>query len=373
MEFELSKPQLLLQESARTLFQRSCQSERVRELMETESAHDETLWSEFVDQGWTGLVVPESAEGLELGIVELAALIEELGRGCVPGALASSTCASVLLNELSSHDIAFSMLKDIAEGNSRAAVAMHEEVPDWDPTAVQLTLGRGAGRIVLDGEKTLVGGIVGADVILVVVLDEGELAIVSVPTSQDGVEIRSTPGIDRSRPLGKVRFNSVSVREDDVLGRGSVAEAALLRMSRVGAVMACADMVGGMQWMLDATLEYAKTREQFGKVIGSYQMVQEQCADMLLLIESSRSATYYAAWALTEDDPDALRAVSMAKAYCSDASREVGNRSIQVHGGIGFTWEHDLHLYYKRAKASELLFGDASFHRELLAKSLLDS
>ncbi len=372
MEFELSKPQQLLQESARTLFQRTCNPERVRELMETETAHDDTLWSEYVDQGWTGLTLPESVDGLDLGVVELAALMEELGRACVPGSLAASTCAGILLNELSSHDIAVSMLQEIVEGKMRAAVALHEEVPDWDPTNVQASLGRGAGQIVLEGEKTLVGGLLGADVILVVVWDENELAIVSVPSSHEGVEIRSTPGIDRSRPLGSVRFNSVTVREDNILGRGSAVECALQRMSRVGAVMACADMVGGMQWMLDAAVDYAKTREQFGKPIGSYQMVQEQCADMLLLIESSRSATYYAAWALSEDAPDALRAVSMAKAYCSEASREVGDRSIQVHGGIGFTWEHDLHLYYKRAKASELSFGDATYHRELLAKSLLD-
>jgi alkylation response protein AidB-like acyl-CoA dehydrogenase len=127
-----------------------------------------------------------------------------------------------------------------------------------------------------------------------------------------------------------------------------------------------------MQWILETTVEYAKTRQQFGKPIGSFQAVQHQCADMVLLTESARSATYYAAWALTENDPSAPLAVSVAKAYCSDAYREVGNRGIQVHGGIGFTWEHDLQLYYKRAKYSETLFGDASFHRERIASFVVD-
>jgi alkylation response protein AidB-like acyl-CoA dehydrogenase len=126
-------------------------------------------------------------------------------------------------------------------------------------------------------------------------------------------------------------------------------------------------MVGGMQWILDTTVEYAKTRQQFGRVIGSFQAVQHLCADMLLFTESARSATYYAAWALTEDDPGAALATSIAKAYCSDAYREVANRGVQVHGGVGFTWEHDLQIYYKRGKASETMFGDATFHRERIA------
>jgi alkylation response protein AidB-like acyl-CoA dehydrogenase len=135
----------------------------------------------------------------------------------------------------------------------------------------------------------------------------------------------------------------------------------------------CAEMVGGMQWILDTTVEYAKTRQQFGRPIGSFQAVQHQCADMLLMTESARSATYYAAWAVTEGAPNAGTAVSIAKAYCSDAFREVANRGVQVHGGIGFTWEHDLQLYYKRSKASETMFGDATFHRERIARTVVDN
>jgi alkylation response protein AidB-like acyl-CoA dehydrogenase len=134
-----------------------------------------------------------------------------------------------------------------------------------------------------------------------------------------------------------------------------------------------AELVGGMQRTLDITVEYAKTRKQFGKPIGVFQAVQHQCADMYLETESSRSAVYYAGWALEENAPDAATAVSIAKMYCSDAARTVGNRGIQVHGGMGFTWENDLHLYYRRAKASEAAFGDATFHRERIASMVIDS
>jgi len=170
--------------------------------------------------------------------------------------------------------------------------------------------------------------------------------------------------MDETRKLYRVTF-------DDVRGQ-AVHNTDIVRALNIATVALCAEMVGGMQWVLDTTVEYAKTRQQFGRPIGSFQAVQHQCADMVLLTESARSATYYAAWALTENDPSAPLATSVAKAYCSDAFREVGNRGIQVHGGIGFTWEHDLHLYYRRAKSSETLFGDATFHRERIASFVVD-
>jgi alkylation response protein AidB-like acyl-CoA dehydrogenase len=164
----------------------------------------------------------------------------------------------------------------------------------------------------------------------------------------------------------------VTVAQDHALQLGYRAKDALVQATGIATVALCAEMVGAMQWTLDTAVEYAKTRLQFGRLIGIYQAVQHKCADMVLMTESSRSAVYYAAWALSENDPSSRLAVSIAKAYCSDASREVGNRGIQVHGGIGFTWEHNLHLYYKRAKSSEIMFGDATHHRELVAQQVVD-
>jgi alkylation response protein AidB-like acyl-CoA dehydrogenase len=162
------------------------------------------------------------------------------------------------------------------------------------------------------------------------------------------------------------------VAAEDVLASGDAAAAALERTLAVATVALASEMVGGMQRVMEIAVEYAKMRKQFGKPIGQFQAVQHLCADMLLFTESSRSAAYYAAWALHEQAPDAQLAVSIAKMYASDAYREVGNRGIQVHGGMGFTWENNVHLYYKRAKASELMFGDAAYHRERIAHLVID-
>jgi alkylation response protein AidB-like acyl-CoA dehydrogenase len=162
------------------------------------------------------------------------------------------------------------------------------------------------------------------------------------------------------------------MRRANLLAQGSAALAAIEKALDVATVALCAEMTGGMQRTLDLALNTPKTRKQFGKPIGQYQAVQHQCADMLVWTESSRSAAYGAAWALTEGVPDAKSAVSVAKVYASDACREVGNRGVQVQGGMGFTWENDVHLFYRRAKASEICFGDASYHRERIARLVID-
>jgi alkylation response protein AidB-like acyl-CoA dehydrogenase len=193
-----------------------------------------------------------------------------------------------------------------------------------------------------------------------------------VPANADGLTIEGTPGMDATRPLSEVRFEGVQLLSAQVAIEGDEARRTIRRANQIVTTLAAAELCGAIQWMLDTTVEYAKTRKQFDREIGSFQAVQHQCADMLLMAESSRSAVYYAAWALSEDDPAADAAVSIAKAYCSDAGREVGNHAVQCHGGIGFTWEHDLHFFYKRVKAAEYLLGDATHHREELAKLVLD-
>jgi len=179
--------------------------------------------------------------------------------------------------------------------------------------------------------------------------------------------------MDATRKLYEVSFKSVPIGRENLLAYGLRAQSALKRARDIATVGLVAEMTGGMQRLLEVTVEYAKTRKQFGRPIGQFQAVQHQCADMLLYTESSRSAAYYAAWALHEGIPQAHLGVSVAKAYASDAYREVGNRAIQVHGGMGFTWENDAHLYYRRAKASEIAFGDATYHRERVAQMVVDA
>ncbi|HLM58511.1 MAG TPA: acyl-CoA dehydrogenase family protein [Pyrinomonadaceae bacterium] len=372
MDFDLSKPQKLLKESARALLSRECGPGRVRELMETETAHDEGLWRALAEQGWTGLVVPEEHGGLGLGLVEMAAVAEEMGRACLPGAFLSTLTAAALFERAGDAGQRAKFLEPIAAGEMKATVALLEEGASWDVDAVRLRATREGGRFKLTGRKLFVPDAGVADVLLCVARDGEGLALLPFERGAEGVSVRATPSMDATRKLYEVSFEGASVTEADALGTGGDARGALRGALEVATAALCAEMVGGMQWVLDTTVEYAKTRQQFGRPIGSFQAVQHQCADMLLMTESARSAAYYAAWALTENDPHAAAAVSIAKAYCSDAFREVANRGVQVHGGIGFTWEHDLQLYYKRSKSSETLFGDATFHRERIARVVVD-
>lgn len=373
MDFDLSKPQKLLKESARGFLARECKPERVRELMLTGTAHDERLWQAIADQGWTGLIVPEENGGLGLGLVELAAVAEEMGRACLPGAFLSTLMAAALIERAGNAEQRAKYLEPLAAGELKATVALLEESASWDLNSVKLALKRGGGSFSVTGRKLFVPDAEVADLLICVARDGDGLALLPVERGASGLSIKPMPSMDGTRKVYEVAFEGLSVREADALGADGDVRGALDGALQVASTALCAEMVGGMQWVLDTTVEYAKTRQQFGRAIGSFQAVQHQCADMLLMTESARSAAYYAAWALTENDPAASVAVSVAKAYCSDAYREVCNRGVQVHGGIGFTWEHDLQLYYKRSKSSETLFGDATFHRERIARLVVDS
>jgi alkylation response protein AidB-like acyl-CoA dehydrogenase len=369
MEFDLSKPQKLLQRSARDFFARECPPRRVRELMATDTALNPELWSAVADQGWLGIHLDESSGGLGLGTVELAVVAEEMGRACYPGPFLGTVWAATLAAAASGKS---KHAEPLATGETKGAVALLEPDCGWNPDELQMKATPAASGFKLSGRKAFVRDAPTADLLVCAARsDDGPLLAV-VPAGAAGVNVTATPGLDATCKLGDVAFEEVSIGGDDVLAVGNAAEEALARSIDVATLCACADMLGGMQWIIEHAVEYAKTRQQFGKNIGTFQAVQHMCADMLMWIESSRSATYYAAWALDADPDDAPRAVAIAKAFASDASREVANRGVQVHGGIGFTWEHDLQLYYKRSKALEVLCGDAAFHRERLAQMAFD-
>ena len=373
MEFDLSKPQKLLKDSAREFLSRHCKSKRVRELMNTETANDDELWQAMADQGWTGLVIPEEYGGLGAGLLDLAVVCEEMGRACLPGPFQATLFGTALIDRAASPKQKAEYLEAIASGSLKATVAQLEETADWDFNAINLKAVRDNGQLLVSGRKLFVPDAATADLLICVATNGESPVILPVRKGAEGVETNLMPSMDATRKVYEVAFNNVSLNGADVFGADGNALGALVQATQVATVALCAEMVGGMQWILDTTVEYAKTRQQFGRPIGSFQAVQHQCADMLLMTESARSASYYAAWAVTEGAPNASTAVSIAKAYCSDAFREVGNRGVQVHGGIGFTWEHDLQLYYKRSKASETMFGDATFHRERIARAVVDS
>ena len=372
MDFDLSKPQKLLQGSARDFLARECQPARVRELMETDTAHDDKLWRSIADQGWVGLSIPEEHGGLGLGLVEMAVVAEEMGRACLPGAFISTLIAVALIERAGSTEQRAKYLERIAAGELKATIAFLGAGANWDADAVKLKATRDGGEFSLTGVKLFVPDAGVADLVICVARDGDSLMLLPVERGAANLRVSPMPSMDATRKIYEVNFEGVIVPQADALGADGDVRGALNEALEVATAALCAEMVGGMGWILDATVEYAKTRQQFGRPIGSFQAVQHGCADMLLLTESARSAAYYAAWALTEGDPSASGAVSIAKAYCSDAFREVGNRGVQVHGGIGFTWEHDLQLYYKRSKSSETMFGDATFHRERIARLVID-
>jgi alkylation response protein AidB-like acyl-CoA dehydrogenase len=372
MDFDLSKPQKLLRDSARALLSRECPHEKVRALAQTETASDEGLWQTIADQGWLGLLIAEEYGGLGLGLVDLCVVVEEMGRACLPGPFLSTQWAAALIERAGSEGQRRQFLDAISMGTLKATVALMEEQASWNRDAVTLECKVDGRQIILNGRKLFVTDAQIADCIICVARSGDELVFVPVPGGIRGMTITATPGIDPTRKLYSVDFDNVRVAANEILEAARDAGQALDQATDVATVALSAEMLGGMQWVLGETVEYAKTRKQFDRPIGTYQAVQHQCADMFLQTESARSAAYYAAWAVSERDPSARLAVSIAKAYCSDASREVGNRGIQVHGGIGFTWEHNLHLYYKRAKASEIMFGDANYHRERIARYVID-
>jgi alkylation response protein AidB-like acyl-CoA dehydrogenase len=359
MQFGLTESQEFLKNSARKFFAGECPSTEMRRLMETDTAYDATLWSKLTDQGYTGIIFPEAYGGVGLGKVELMLLMEEAGRALLPGPFFSTVVlAGSVLDAVGTPGHKKRYLGPICKGEVRSTVAILEAGASWNPRDVQLSVVNGK----LSGEKFFVTDAAVAD-FLIVVASNG---LFVVDSKARGLKISPMSGMDLTRKLYVVEFANTPAEEV-----GS--DLNLPQAFDITTAALAAELVGGMQRTLDVTVEYAKTRKQFGKPIGMFQAVQHQCADMYLETESSRSAVYYAGWALEENSSDAVTAVSVAKMYCSDAARTVGNRGIQIHGGMGFTWENDLHLYYRRAKASETAFGDATFHRERIASMVIDS
>jgi len=374
MQFGLTETQQVLRSSAREFYSEECPITEVRRLMETGTAFDPALWQKMAQQGWTGIIFAEEYGGLGLGLVEMAVAFEEMGRTLLPGPyLSTVTLAGVAIDAAGTPDQKVRYLTRISMGEARSTLALLEPDARWEPEAVKLQVHPTEDGFALNGQKMFVPDAGAADFLVCAARRGPDVGLFIVPRDAPGLTIKPLAAIDGTRKLYRVDFADVPVAEEDFLAIGDSARDALERALAVSTVALTAEMVGGMQRVMEIAVEYAKTRKQFGKPIGQFQAVQHLCADMLLLTESSRSAVYYAAWALQERAPDAALAVSIAKAYASDAYREVGNRGIQVQGGMGFTWENNLHLYYRRAKASELMFGDAAYHRERIARLVIDT
>ena len=374
MDFAFSEEQEMLRASAREFLAKECPSSYVRRMMETDGAWDEALWKKLAEMGWTGLGIPDAYGGVGT-FLDLVVILEEAGRALLPGPYFSTMGLAVpALLEAGSDVQNREVLPRIAAGDARATVALTEPSGRWDAEGVSLSAQRSGGGWVLDGIKLFVPDAAVADHTIVAArtrsAGEDGITLFLVRGRPPGLTVNPLKTMDMTRRWYELRFDGLQLPADAVMGTVDQGWAPLRRALDWAEAALCAEMVGGAQHVLDTSVEYAKTRHQFGKPIGIYQAVSHRLADMLLETESARSATYYASWAVDADAPDRSLAASMAKAYTSDAYRRAAGNGIQVHGGIGFTWEHDMHLYFKRAKASEVTLGDATYHRELVAQAL---
>jgi alkylation response protein AidB-like acyl-CoA dehydrogenase len=374
VDFAFSEEQEMLRRSAREFLAKECSPKVVRRLMESEDGYDPALWKKIADLGWTALGIPEEYGGVG-SFLDLVVVLEEAGRALLPGPFFSTMGLAVpVLLEAGTDAQKKEALGAIASGSARATVAFTEPSGRWDAGSVRLSARQSGGGWRLDGVKLFVPDASTADYTIVVARTrgEGEDGVTSflVKGRPKGMSVEALETLDMTRRWSEVRFEGVELAGDAVMGQPDRAWPRLKRAFEWATAALCAEMVGGLQKVLETSTEYAKTRHQFGKPIGIYQAVSHKVADMLVMSESGRSATYYAAWTVDADAPDRSLASSMAKAYVSDAYRKVAGDGIQVHGGIGFTWEHDMHLYFKRAKSSEVTLGDATYHRELVAQAL---
>jgi alkylation response protein AidB-like acyl-CoA dehydrogenase len=343
MDFELSDDQLALQEAARDLLDGLSDPSRVRAHMASGAPYDAALWEAMVAQGWPGIALPEAQGGLGLGWVEAAVLLEEVGRHTAPAPFLPTLLALTALADSPE------WVERLVGGTSTGCVAWSRS-----PGAVTAAPAGGDGWA-LTGRTDPVVGASSADV-----------AVVWTPGAVFAVDLTAVgrpdpvPAMDGTRSLAWLELDATPA----VMVGGPPEAVDLLDR---GASAVAAELLGGAARVLEMTAQYAKDRVQFGQPIGSFQAVKHRCADMVVDVEGMRSTAWYGAWAIAFGDPDASVAASTAKVWCSDAAKRVMASGLQVHGGIGFTWEHDMHLYLKRAQLDQLTFGDASYHRDRLA------
>jgi alkylation response protein AidB-like acyl-CoA dehydrogenase len=369
MNFAFSEEQEELRNVVKQFLNQKSPEAEVRRLMETEEGYDEAVWEQMASQmGLQGLIVPEEFGGSGYTYVELIVVLEEMGRRllCAPYFSTVVLAANTLLHA-DDEAAKKELLPGIASGETTATLAFTEENGRWDEEGITATASPSGDRWTISGTKMFVLDGHTADVVLVAARTDAGVSLFSVAGDAKGLTRTALSTMDQTRKQAKLEFDGV---EATLIGTDGAGWTVLERVLDLTAVALAAEQVGGAQECLEMAVEYAKVRVQFGRPIGSFQAIKHKCADMLLEVESAKSAAYYAGWCAAELNDELPTVASLAKAYCSEAYFHTSAENIQIHGGIGFTWEHPAHLYFKRAKSSELLFGDPSYHRELLAQRL---
>jgi alkylation response protein AidB-like acyl-CoA dehydrogenase len=366
MNFAFSEEQEELRKVVRQFLDAKSPETEVRRLMDTTEGYDTAIWQQMgAEMGLQGLIIPENYGGSGYGYVELGVVLEEMGKAllCAPFFSTVALAANTLLHA-GSEDAKKAYLPGIAAGETIATVAFTEENGRWDEAGVTMTESGGK----LTGTKSFViDGHVADLVIVLAKSSSGGLGLYAVEGTAAGLTRTALSTMDQTRKQAKLEFNGVAATP---IAKAGFSWADWSTVLDLAVVALAAEQVGGAQRCLDMAVEYAKVRVQFGRPIGSFQAIKHKCADMLLEVESAKSAAYYGLWCAAEVNDELPSVASLSKAYCSEAYFHAAAENIQIHGGIGFTWEHPAHLYFKRAKSSELLFGDPTYHRELLAQRI---
>ena len=365
MNFAFSEEQEELRKTVRAFLEQKSSEAEVRRLMETEEGYDTAVWKQMGEQlGLQGLAIPEEYGGSGYSWIELAIVLEEQGRRLLPAPYFSTVVLAANALLLSGDDAAKKAhLPGIASGETIATLAFTESNGRWDEEGITLTAEGGK----LNGEKMFVLDGHLANLIIVAARSGSGVSLYAVQGDAAGLTRTALSTMDQTRKQAKLEFKDV---QGELIGTEGQGWSVLEKVLDLAAVGLANEQVGGAQLVLEMAVQYAKDRIQFGRPIGSFQAIKHKCADMLLEVESAKSAAYYAAWCAAEMNDELPSVASLAKAYCSEAYFHAAAENIQIHGGIGFTWEHPAHLYFKRAKSSELLFGDPTYHRELLAQRI---
>ena len=376
VEFTLNEEQQMLKGIARDFLESRCPKAHVRDMLTDEKGYSPELWQEMAELGWQGLMFPEEYGGTGGDFVDMALLIEEMGRALLPGPFIPTVVyGGVAILKAGTSEQKKEFLPRIAQGELILTLALQESADRFDAEGVAMEAVEEGDHYILSGTKILVPYAHVADYIICVCRGRGGgdaadgISLFLVDAKGEGITCTTRTAFD-GRKLCDVKLDKVKVSKANMLGELQGGWPLVETLIDHGYVAMCAEAVGGAQMAMEMSVSYAQERIQFGRPIGTNQAIKHKCADMFVNVECGRSIMYWAAWAVDEVVAEASLAVPMAKSWCCDAYRRVTADSIQVHGGIGFTWDHDLHLYFKRAKTLEYTFGDSDYQREIVVREL---
>lgn len=372
MNFGWNDEQVALKDSARKFLEANSSCERNLAVMQTESGFNPETWQQLCSElGWTALTIPETYGGFGLSYSFLVALMEEMGRYLFSAPYFSSVCLganALLLGGTESQKETY--LPGIASGEKRATLAYLESDGTWGEPTIHTTAEATGDGYVLNGTKAFVLDGHTADILIVAAKNDDGLGLFIVEAGTNGVQTNYTPTMDQTRKQASVELKNVALSTDALLGSFQDGQQVLDQTLQLASVALAAEQLGAAERCLETAVEYSKTRVQFGRAIGSFQAIKHKCANMMVKVESARSAAYYAGWVASEMPEELPLAAAQAKSYCSEAFFYCAAENIQIHGGIGFTWEHEAHLYFKRASGTQTLLGTPQEHREFIANEL---